>query len=341
MDVRPDRLQKQLESEALKPIYLVAGSEPLIVMECADAIRRKAKESGYAEREIFDVDNSFDWNELDRELASPSLFSSQRLFDVRMPTGKPGRDGGEALRAFCENPAPDVVLLITGQDWSGKHSGKWSEAISKVGHSIIAWPLKPHEMPEWVQTRCRSVGVVLTPDAVEALINRIEGNLLAAAQEIEKLALLAPKSAIDAQMLEALVADSSRYDVFRLAECALSGEYARVAKILRALRAEGNQVPGLMPWLATEFNRMAYLAQAQAAGQDIRSAMRSERIWDSKQAVYQRALQRHGPGYWQSIPARLGLIDRASKGRGDVDPWLELERMLLSVAQVKLTRPLA
>ena len=190
MELKPDRLERQLAGEPLRPVYLVAGGEPLLVQEAADAIRARAREEGYGEREVYDADNSFNWNTLTQGVASLSLFATRRLFDLRLPSGKPGKDGSEALREYCDKVPPDTVLLITAQEWSKAHAGKWSDAIAKVGHLVVVYPLKTHELGEWLQRRLRSRGLLATPDAVRRLADRVEGNLLAAAQEVDKLALL-------------------------------------------------------------------------------------------------------------------------------------------------------
>ncbi len=341
MEVRADRFIKQLASEPLKPIYLIAGGEPLLVQECADALRSKARDEGYSEREVFDAEGNFDWDSLSRGMASLSLFASRRLFDLRLPTGKPGKDGSEALRAYCDNPPPDTVLMITAQDWSKAHAGKWSEAITQVGHLIAVWPLKPHELPQWIEVRLRQHKLGATADGVARLVERVEGNLLAAAQEIDKLALIAPGAVLDVETLERLVADSSRFDVFKLVEAALNGEPLRVPRILAALRAEGEQVPGLLPWTSAEILRVAGFAKVQADGGNVMAQMRAARVWESRMALYRRALDRHGLPAWEQFVAMLGQIDRTAKGRGSGDAWLMLERLLLAVADRRAASKLA
>lgn len=345
MQLRVDSLGRQLAGEALKPVYLVAGAEPLLVQEAADAIRARAREQGYAEREIFDVDNSFDWNTLEQGMASLSLFATRRLFDVRMPSGKPGKDGSEALRKYCESPPPDTVLLVTCLDWSKKHEGKWSEAIARAGHLLPIYPVKVHELGDWLQRRLRSRGLLATPDAVQRLADRVEGNLLAAAQEVDKLALLVggrgPKAeAIDLEQMEALVSDSSRFDVFKLVDAALGGDAVRAVHMLAGLRAEGDQVAGLTPMLARELLAMCSLARAAERG-NVMSAMREARIWESKQAIYRRAVERHPASRWEAFAAECGRIDSTSKGRGHDDAWRMLERLLVAMAEPRARKLLA
>lgn len=344
MELKPERFLQQLASEPLRPIYLIAGAEPLIVQECADALRVTAREQGYGEREVIDADKDFDWNTLAMGLASLSLFATRRLFDLRLPSGKPGKDGSEALRDYCENPPPDTVLMISALDWGKAHAGKWSEAIAKVGHVVPVWPVKPHELADWLQRRLRSRGLSAAPEAAALLAERVEGNLLAAAQEVDKLALLLGASAtvnpragilISAEDMQQLVADSSRYDVFKLTDAALAGDAARCARMLAALRAEGDQVAGLLPMIARELLQVTALSRVQAAGGNVMNAMREARIWDNKQAQYRRAIDRHPCGRWEAFVGEAGRIDRMAKGREAGDPWLALERLLLAISDAR------
>jgi DNA polymerase-3 subunit delta len=346
MELRADRFERQLAGEPLRPVYLIAGEEPLVVQECADALRARAREQGYGEREVFEADANFDWNTLAMGMASLSLFASRRLFDLRMPTGKPGREGSEAIRAYCDNPPPDTVLLITSLEWSKQHAGKWSEAIARVGHQVTVWPVRASELPDWLERRLRSRGLVAEPPALALLAERVEGNLLAAAQEVEKLAILlrADKSAaatINEATMAALVADSSRYDVFQLIEAALGGDVERTRRLVHALRAEGGQVPGLMPMIAMELIRLAALAQSASDGGNLAQTMREMRVWESKQALYRRALQRHPSDRWQGFAGEAGRVDLMSKGRLSGDAWLALERLLVGIADARVVRLLA
>lgn len=335
MELRPDAFLRRVAGDALPPVILIAGDEPLVVQECADAVRAKAKAEGYSEREVLDAEGSFDWNRLTQGLASLSLFASRRLFDVRLPTGKPGKDGSEAIRDYCSNPPPDTVLLITALDWSRQHAGKWSEAISSAGYLVPVWPLKPNELPEWLAARLRRQGLVATPEALERLVERVEGNLLAAAQEIDKLGLLLGRDAppIDVDTLERLVAEASRYDVFKLMEAALTGDAARVPRILAALRAEGEQVAGVLAWPMGEITRIAGFAAVQARGGNVLAEMRAAKLWEARMAQYKRALDRHPPSHWERFAVAAGDVERMAKGRASGDAWRALERLLVSIAR--------
>ena len=338
MELTPERLTAQLASEPLRPAYLIAGPETLRVLEAADAVRVQARAEGIGEREIFDADGrDFDWNQLAQSVNAPSLFASRRVLEVRLPSAKPGKDGAEFISGFCATPPDDVVLLITGEDWSRQHGGKWSEAIARVGHHAIAWALKPHEMPEWVERRLRARGLRADRDAVERLVERVEGNLLAAAQEIDKLALLSDGESIDLVRMESYVADAARFDVFRLLDATLNGQPAQALRMLHGLRAEGEAVPALMGMLVMELQRAAALARSQAKGANMAAEFKAQRVWDAKQAVYRRALQRHDAARWERFVVEAGRVDRIAKGRPRIgeepaDAWLALERLLLAVA---------
>ena len=340
MELTPERLGALPDDAPLHPVYLIAGPETLRVLEAADAVRRQARAQGIGEREVFDADGrDFDWGTLEATFNAPSLFSARRLVEVRLPTGKPGKDGGEAIASFCANPPPDVILLITAGEWSKAHHGKWAYAVAKTGVVSIAWAIKPHELAGWVESRLRSKGLRAERDAVQVLVERVEGNLLAAAQEIDKLALLADDTTLDAEKMESLVADAARYDVFRLTDSVLGGQGPQVSRMLAGLRAEGDAVAGLMPMVVKELLRTAALARAQARGANLASEMKSQGIWETKQAPFKRALQRHpNAARWDRFVAEASRIDRMAKGRAEGDAWVSLERLLLAIADAKAVR---
>lgn len=343
MDLKPDRLAAHLASGPLRPAWLVAGPEPLLVLEAADAIRAAAREQGIAEREVFDAEGNRepDWDALDASFRAPSLFASRRLIELRLSTGKPGVEGAKVIAGFCADPPPDCCLLVTGGDWSMKHGGKWSEAIDRAGVVVIAWAVKPHELVDWIERRLRSRGLNADRDAVARLAERVEGNLLAAAQEIDKLALLADGNTLDAARMDALVADAARFDVFRLLDATLNGQAAQVARMLAGLRAEGGVVPALLGMVVMELQRAAVLARVQARGGNLPAEFKAQRIWESKQAAYRRALPRHPPARWEQFVVAAGQVDRIAKGRAPGDAWIALERLLLAIADSKAQMLLA
>jgi DNA polymerase III subunit delta len=340
VELTPERVSALPDDGALHPVFLIAGPEMLRVQEAADAVRRMARAQGIGEREIFDADGrDFDWSTLQASFNAPSLFSARRLIEVRLPGGKPGKDGAEAILDFCANPPPDVILLITAGEWSKAHHGKWTDAVAKAGVVAIAWAVKPHELTGWIESRLRAKGLRADREAVRILAERVEGNLLAAAQEIDKLVLLAEGDTLDAERMQSLVANAARYDVFRLTDAMLDGQAAQASRMLSGLRAEGDVVAGLMPMVVKELLRTAALARAQARGGNLGAEMKSQGIWESKQAPFKRALQRHAnPARWDRFVAEASRIDRIAKGRADGDAWIALERLMLAIAEPRAVR---
>ncbi|MBS0515067.1 MAG: DNA polymerase III subunit delta [Proteobacteria bacterium] len=330
MPTPPPALRKQLATGELKPVYLLAGEEHLLLLEAADALRARARELGYVEREVLDADANFDWNQLVQSASAMSLFATRKLIDLRIPTGKPGKEGSAAIIEYCENPPPDTVLLITATQWSKAHETSWVAAAEKAGVFVPLWPLKPNELPDWIAQRMAARGLKPTREAIEALAERIEGNLLAAAQEIDKLTLLQGDKPLDAATLEDLVADSARFDVFKLADAALAGDAARALRILAGLRAEGEQVVGLLGWLLNQLQLLTRLANARG---NQAAAFKAERIWPAREAIYKKALSRAERRHWDACLIQAGRVDRIGKGRGAGDAWLELERLLVAIAQ--------
>ena len=349
MESSPEQLAARVAREPLAPAYLIAGQEPLRVLEAADAIRAAARAQGIAEREVFMAEGNQrepDWGALVASLRAPSLFATRRLLELRLPTGKPGIEGAKVITDFCGDPPADVCLLVTCGEWSNKHGGKWSEAIGRIGAIAVAWAIKPHELPDWIDRRLRARGLVADRAAVQRLSERVEGNLLAAAQEIDKLALLADGQPLDVERMDALVADAARFDVFRLVDAAMNGHGVQVSRMLRGLRAEGEAVPALLGMVVMELQRAAALARVRARGGNLNAEFKAQRIWDSKQAMYTRALGRHAAPRWERFVVEAGRVDRIAKGRGRPgtepdDAWLQLERLLLAVAEPRASALLA
>jgi DNA polymerase III subunit delta len=334
----PAQLDRHLTAGDLKPTYLLAGEEHLLLLEAADAIRARARELAYDEREVLEADASFDWNDLARAGASLSLFGSRRVIDLRLPTGKPGKEGAATITAFIADPPPDTVLMITSTQWSKAHEAAWVTAVEKAGAFVPFWPLKPPDLPGWIAARAGKAGLKLTRDAIALLIERIEGNLLAAAQEIGKLTLLSEGRMLDAAALEELVADSARFDVFALADAALSGDTRRALHMIAALQAEGEQVPGLLSWIVNQVQLMVRLSVAVESGQPVEQAMRNERVWQSRTGLYRAALSRGRASFWEAILAIAARVERVGKGRAAGDPWREFERLIGAITEPKFAR---
>ncbi|WP_243041598.1 DNA polymerase III subunit delta [Dyella sedimenti] len=328
--------QKSLAADHLRPAYLLAGEE-LLVLEAADALRAQARRLGYAEREVLDVGNHFDWDDLARSAAGMSLFATRRLLDLRLPTGRPGTEGAKAINEFCANPPPDVTLLITATEWSSKHEGAWTRNLDVAGAVVVFTAPRPNEWAAWIGARLASRGLSATPDAAALLAERVEGNLLAAAQEIDKLVVLRGEGRIDAQEMENLVADSARYDAFKLTDAAFGGEGGRALRILHGLHAEGDELIALMGWLVNQLQLALRLANAR----DFAAQARAERLWPAREQLFRKALRRAPREHWLQCLARAARIDRMAKGREQGDPWLEAERLVAAIAEPRAAQALS
>lgn len=333
MPARITDLPRLLGASELKPVWLIAGAEHLLVLEAADRLRARTRELGFSEREIHDVDHRFDWNELAMSGAALSLFATRRVIELRMPTGKPGKEGSAAISTWCADPPPDTLLLITAQDWSRDHEkAAWYGAVERAGVAMPVWPLKREDLSAWLAARMQAHGLKATPDAIELLAERTEGNLLAAAQEIDKLALLVGDALLDIETLESSVADDARFDAFRLTDAAIAGDAARALRIVEGLHAEGAEAIPLLGWL---LNQLRVLSRLAHAGGNLNQAFKTERIWDAKQAGFKRALQAGNAAHWERCIVQVGRIDRIAKGRGDGDVWREIERLITAIAMPK------
>lgn len=328
--------QKALAADQLQPVYLLAG-EPLLVLEAADALRAQARKLDYTEREVLDVGQHFDWNDLARAGASMSLFATRRMIDLRLPTGRPGTEGAKAINAFCADPPPDVTLMITAMDWSSKHDGAWSKKLDASGVMVVLNAPKPGEWAGWIGARLASRGLSATPDAAALLAERVEGNLLAAAQEIDKLAVLHGEGRIGAEEMENLVADSARYDVFKLTDAAFAGDGARALRVLAGLRSEGDELLALMGWLVNQLQLALRLANAR----DFSAQAKVERLWQAREQLFRKALRRAPREHWLQCLARASRVDRMVKGREAGNPWQEAERLIAAIAEPRAAGALA
>ena len=336
MPLSPGQWQKALAADHLQPVYLLAG-EQLLVLEAADVLRAQARTLGYSERDVLEVGQHFDWNDLARSAAGMSLFATRRLIDLRLPTGRPGIEGAKAITAFCADPPPDVTLLVTAMEWSNKHDGAWSRKLDASGTMVVFNAPRPNEWGSWIGARLASRGLSATPDAVALLAERVEGNLLAAAQEVDKLAVLHGEGRIGATEMEDLVADSARYDVFKLTDAAFTGDGARALRILAGLRSEGDELLALMGWLVNQLQLALRLANAS----DLAAQFRAEHLWQARETLFRQALRRAPREHWLQCLARASRIDRMVKGREQGNPWQEAERLIAAIAEPRAARALA
>jgi DNA polymerase-3 subunit delta len=337
MQLTPDKLATQLAKQ-LAPVYFISGDEPLRVMEAADAIRAAARGQGYDEREVLTVQTGFDWSKLMAGAGNLSLFSQRRLLELRMPTGKPGDAGARALRAYTEQLPEDTVLLVTaGKLEPAARKSKWVQALDRVGVVVFVWPLNAAEFNVWVQQRMRQRGLDATPEAVALLADRVEGNLLACMQEIDKLYLLQDGGVVDADAIMSLVGDNARYDVYGLVDSALSGDGVRSVRILQGLCAEG-LAPQVVVWaLARELRQLAAMQALVKGGASIQQALSQYRIWpDTRKTLIGKALARLSVGTCHAMLQQCALIDRVGKGQAAGKVWDELLQLTLQLAGTPL-----
>lgn len=321
MQLRPDQVAAAL-GQSLAPVYLVCGDEPLQVMEASDAIRAAARGQEYLEREVLDVDKNFAWQTLLDAAATMSLFATRRILDLRIPSGKPGREGSQALKQYLERPAEDTLLIITsGKLDAASKNTAWFKAIDKAGVVIQCWPMGPERLPAWVRQRFIASKMQPEPDVVDYVCQHVEGNLLAAAQEIDKLYLILGPGKVSLDNVREAITDNSRFTVFELVDAALQGERARVMRILHGLAAEGIE-PIITNWALAKDIRL--LVQVAADPGSLDYTLKRSGVWASRAPLFKACLQRHNGAALQRMLKRCAVIDQAIKGVVFANVWDEL-----------------
>lgn len=331
MKIPSTQLAAQL-ARGLAPVYLVSGDEPLLAAEAADAVRARAREAGHDERVVYNVERGFDWTLLHDTGASMSLFAQRRLVEVRLASASPGAEGGAAIQRYAERPPPDVVLLVTCPRIDRKAgSARWIAAIESAGVHVEVRPLTTAALPGWIEKRMRAAGLAPTPGAARLLAERVEGNLLAAAQEVEKLRLLHGEGAIDEEQVRLAVADSARYDVYQLADAALAGDTARALRVLDGLRAEGVEPPLVLWALTRDVRGLAALVWERTSRG--RSAAAND-IWWSRRKQIEAAVPRVPLRRAHALLMRAGAVDGIVKGRAEnrPRPWEALAGLVTDLA---------
>jgi DNA polymerase III subunit delta len=313
--IRAEQLPNVL-ARGLAGIYLVSGDEPLLVGEAADAIRAAARAAGYADRQVFFIDRSFNWDELRLASQSLSLFAERRLFELRMPSAKP--DKGAALLAdLAAQQASDLTYLIITDKLDRKvMDAAWVQAIEKHGAWVPIFPVEAAALPGWLRARAKALHLEMDPQAAQLIVDRVEGNLLAAQQELEKLALLANGAAIGVELVQQSVGDSARYDVFQLAEAAAAGDAARALRVLLGLKSEGVE-PTLILWALVRELRGMWQARERDR---LRSAARASG-WNLAATPSARAMARLKKLPLAPLLLQAGHTDRVIKGLAAGDAW--------------------
>jgi DNA polymerase-3 subunit delta len=348
MQIRADALVQQL-SKGLKPLYTVHGDEPLLAQEAGDAIRAAARAQGYGERKVFTVAGAhFDWGPVLGAAQALSLFSERQFIEIRIPSGKPGKDGSEALQRYCERLPEDVVTLVSLPRLDKTQlNGAWFTALDGAGVTVKVDPVERRALPQWLAQRLAAQGQPVQEGeagqrTLSFFADRVEGNLLAAHQELQKLALLHPRGELSFEQIEAAVLNVARYDVFKLSEAVLSGQLGRVLRMLEGLQAEG-EAAVLVHWaLAEDVRALKRVREAVDAGKPLPMALREARVWGPKERLFERVVPGLKSAHLLPLVEAAQICDGIVKGLRHpgwpLDPWAALERLALMLIEAAAPR---
>lgn len=326
----PQHLAKGLGS-----LYVIHGEALLLAIEAADAIRTAARNAGFGEREVLVAEQGFKWAELRNSSQSMSLFSSRKVVDLRIPSGKPGVEGAQALQDLCANLHPDTLTLVSLPRLDGTAmKSKWFAALEQHGNLISADEVPLAALPAWISARLKRQEQSADADTLAFLAQRVEGNLLAAFQEIQKLALLFPAGPLTFEQVKDSVMDVARYDVFKLSEAMLAGDAERYVRVLDGLRAEGTATVLILWSLAEDLRALAKVSRALQQSGNMAGALRDARVWGAKQKLLERAVRRFTPVFAERALRQAALIDRLIKGLRQGDVWDELLQLGVRCARV-------
>ncbi|ADJ62112.1 DNA polymerase III subunit delta [Herbaspirillum seropedicae] len=337
MQLRHDSLDAHL-GKSLAPLYVIASDEHLLALEAADKIRRSARANGYTEREVLVVERSFKWGELLAANQSQSLFGDKKLIELRIPTGKPGKDGGQALQDYAANLSPDNLTIISlpKLDWATQKAA-WVGALQQAAVYIDIPLVERPQLPGWIGNRLAAQQQSADRPCLDFIADRVEGNLLAAHQEIQKLALLYPAGQLSFEQVQDAVLNVARYDVFKLNEAMLSGDIARLTRMMEGLKGEGEALP-LVLWAVTEEIRtLLKLKSGMAQGKPVGALLKEYRIWGPRERLMEPALRRISLAALEQALQEAALVDRMVKGlraRSFAgDPWDALLQLGLKLAR--------
>ncbi len=321
MKIPQNNLSKHLE-QSLLPCYLIAGDELLLVQEALDAVRRAARSNGFDSRELHVQMQGFDWRDVAGSGANLSLFAEKRIVELRLPTGKPGRDGGAAIVEMAEQAGEDLLFLVSAAKLDKRTvATKWVKALESKGAFVQIWPVGLRDLPGWIAARMKNLGLRPDREAINIVADRVEGNLLAAQQEIEKLRLLLGEGPVTADDVNRAVVDSSRYDVYQLVDAALLGDTKRALRILHGVRAEGIDAVVVLWALTRELRVLTKLQASVEAGDNLGTALQKARVWSSRESIVRACVGRHRlAGFYRLVQASQ-RADAVAKGQAAGDKW--------------------
>ena len=324
MRLRANQLDAELK-KSLLPVYFVTGDEPLLIQEALDNIRLACKKNGFDERKILEVDRKFNWQSLIEESNTLSLFSEKILTELRLGGSKPGAPGGKVVQAYCKALPEDKILLISANKVdAGTLKTKWCSELDRVGAIIQIWPISLNEMPQWLSQRANKMGLHIEPDAIQLLSDRLEGNLLAAQQELEKLKLLYPDNTkmINTDKVLQSVSDSSKYDIFNLTDACLNAAAKLCSKIISSLKLEGLEISIALWAMSKELRLLAALVRANLKGLNIQTVFKEQRVIQKRQAQLSQTARRLSLTRIQQLLDQCKLVDDLIKGvQKGINPW--------------------
>jgi len=333
MPITSEELPRHLAS-GLKPLYVVYGDALLLAVEAADSIRAAARAAGYSERETFIAEQHFKWGELRNSAQSLSLFAERKVIDLRIPSGKPGTEGGQALQDYVANLSPDILTLVSlpKLDKTAQKS-QWFGALERHGVMVSADDIPRNALPRWIAGRMKRQEQSADEATLEFLADRCEGNLLAAFQEIQKLALLFPAGQVSFEQVKDAVMDVARYDIYKLTEAMLNGNATRFARILDGLRAEGTATVLVLWAISEEIRKLGKVLQAMQRGSNLNTAVRDARIWGASVGLVENAARRLKFPHIERAMQQAARLDKTIKGLRNGDVWDELLQLGLRFAK--------
>ncbi len=333
VQLRPEQLDAHL-AQSLAPLYVIHGDEPLLALEAADAVRAKARAEGCTEREIHVAERGFDWGHLAASAASLSLFATRKLVELRLPSGKPGADGAAAIEAYCARLAPDTVTLVAlpRLDRAAQNSA-WFGALARAAVVVNVFPIERRTLPLWIGARLARQKQRAAESALAFIADCVEGNLLAAHQEIQKLGLIHPEGELSFEQVRDAVLDVARFEISQLSAAMLGGDKARLARILDGLAGEGEPPPRVLWVMAEDLRAVARVQRGLAAGHDAPEIFRAARVWgEARQRLVAAAARRLARDAIEAALAHAAAIDRITKGLAHGDSWDEMLRLGLRFA---------
>ena len=334
MRTTPDALPAGL-ARGLRSAYLITGIEPLLIAEAATAVRHAARAAGYADREVHFIERGFDWDELLRDAANLSLFATRRLIELKF-TSNPDQEAQRALAGLAAQPPADTILLVNGELERKSQGTNWVKAFEEHGVLVVAQPVERGALPAWIRERLAREKVMIEPAAAQLLADRVEGNLLAAQQEVERIALLMPGATLGVEEAAALVADRARYDVFELSAAAFAGQAERALRILAGLRAEGQEPPLILWALLQDLRALSRVSFRVAHERSLEDAFRAEQVWSSRQGPLRAAVPRFDRRQIDALIKAVARADRVAKGSLRGEAWVEIEGLVARIAGIRL-----